>query len=249
MSGGLELHAKEAIFDGAGEILAPGFKNLKAWHYCRKNEEYTIHNFAPDGADGSITGAPVYFETYVAFRSSDAFMTISAGETDSFTWLCAARNNDTLADVAHRPVYMGNYNGSSGASIYVNAVGGGLPAGASNAQAYSAAAVNNARSFAETDVNQFNFYGLTYNAAAPSLLFKNYSENIGDDTPAVLSTDRTGKNGALLRVGAAYGSFGGQSYVSFAGVWDRVLTEEEILAVKAIVAYDLMQETPPLVLA
>ncbi|MCV9960376.1 hypothetical protein OIU34_00555 [Pararhizobium sp. BT-229] len=120
MTGSLVTTARVAAFSNAREIVPPVRRGLVGWYNLQGAQDLALRNLAPAGVGKSATlfGTPTFTGSVMNSQSGVSGIETEHLETNEFTWLWAGYTLDTLVDVAHQPLVMGTFSGSSGASIH-----------------------------------------------------------------------------------------------------------------------------------
>lgn len=252
---GLNLIAKGVKFDSYS-VNAPAFTNALFWHYPRISAVEAVRNFIDGKADGTIIGSPTFTDSYmIADGDAGNYLVTSADETDNFTLMVTAANDDTLATSLDSPGLIGTFNSVSGCSIYIknNANPASNPTEIAG-QCYSGTDQNNTRSLeiaaagAVPPNTDWRVYALTCTASASEMTLYDLTTGGSDTTPALFQTTRD-KNTNKILVGTVYTGFRGKCRIAHAAAWNRALTVAELQAAKTYVAADLASTDTPIILS
>lgn len=209
----------------AKKFLPPVSTALLSWHFLNGSLEKAARNYALNRPDASVVGTPVASANYVSFKSLSNFLQTQHEETTSGTFFLVARTTDTLADVAHRPMFFGTFTSPA-------AAGGGSTFGVSMAATAAASiAANAARG---TSVSDDGSYPATLTTETPSN-WSLYSMTVSNVEGTKLTNETTGAtvtSGAGVnrfrstgkhRIGSGFGTYEGTSDIALWAAYGGIL--------------------------
>jgi hypothetical protein len=215
---------------------------LEGWFNIGLDAARSRRNWAPGKPDATAFGAPIYSAAgHARFQSLASYLQTAALESDDITMMVVARSLDTRADLAHRGVFVSNYQGPAVADAEVNSEGAMLWVnGSSEAvrmQGYRRAAdgsstSNGSSNSVTVDLDSFAcLFGVISGLDAE---IHNMTDATSTDFTHTLPRYRAAQ---ALRIGSAYSGAGGHSDIAHVAIWSRALTEGERTSV-----YEQVQE-------
>jgi hypothetical protein len=218
------------IEPAASRLVLPGTlpAGLQFLHIMTGGLSLALRNWADGMPAASVGGAPAESAGHLDFVSGSSWLQTQMSETADLTFLSVARSLDTLADLAHDPILIGNYAGGG------DLVGVALFQGANNSNM-------NSRSTNGT-VRATNAAGIADGAPGANWACRIGSTGTGLGSavyqmttgvqvvaaPAAGYTARSLTNANKVRIGSGYDTaFKGSSQHVVAAAWNRVLTADE----------------------
>ncbi|WP_339428875.1 hypothetical protein [Pseudomonas taetrolens] len=114
-----------AIDGGMRKFVPPVIRGLQAVHFLSGSISRAIRNYAKGKPDARVIGAPVEAPGYMTFKGLTNFIETQVADANTQTIFRVVRNNDTLVDFDHCPVFDGTYSSGSnlGTMLYGNTSG------------------------------------------------------------------------------------------------------------------------------
>lgn len=184
-------------------------------------------------ADATVVGTPTESDHYLSIQSSANYLQTSILEPTEGTYIAVVKSADTLADSAHRPIWIGDFNGSAAPNATLAEVGVNS---ARMTTAYTVAAV--ASGSTATIVDDSDAWKcLIADFGAAGLAIYDMTAAVSATTAAPGSSTRTTPT-QNLRIGSGVNNtFQGIGDIAFAGILSRRITSDERTTL-----YDLLQD-------
>lgn len=224
-------------FENAREYYLPYQDALQGLILHQGNEEKVLRNLAPANVGSKLLkiGAPDFQGTEMRTLTAVDGIDTLLSETDTFTWIKVMRSTSTQADAANQTMAMGNFNGSSGASIFcINHSVDGPPAARIRGNAYSTA--NNLPTVNVIDITQRKMIVFRCSPTLMQIddLSAGFNGNVVPVGARVLAPSRT------IRDGRSYsGAFQGNCYSSATIVAYSWWPDSALAKTKAFLQYEL----------
>lgn len=195
---------------------------LATWADQRHATRNLAQSVAEDESFLALTGTPTYNAGYVGLQSYNNYITSNTPETEAFTWIAIVKTTEDGLSNATRPVFMGNYNGTSGALLYFLDTSGTKYI---RGQFYDGSNTLRTRVVATTAYTGWNMYALVGSTSAITLYDVT---NGGSQTLSI--TGRTVADRDIL-IGSSYSSAfdGGDMDASLFMILDIAATQPQLV--------------------
>jgi hypothetical protein len=181
--------------------VAPHDDKVKGLWLPRESAVKARRNLAnvPGGArTGVVTGSPSYSAGFASFTSFTDYVQTNEEETSAMTMVIIAKSSAAATTNSTRPTFIGNYDGTSGAMIYLTSAGASLFI---RGQGYDGAGDNKFRVVDVTGtITSWAMYAFVIDATAQTIYDRT---NLTSQTQAI--TGRT-VSSKLLGLGSARSS-------------------------------------------
>lgn len=215
-------------------------EGLKGLWFFNRGVRKSRKNLALGGLDADIFGTPADQGTFIRFKGGANFFQTKVKDTVGLTQIAVIKSPDTMADLAHSPMFVTNYgsgsadgflsSGISGAGIYANLSAANITMSGSRYTTSANTAVTSGGTSIAVDVTVWKMVASRVRADRAQ------RNNLTDGTTTAGNFTSQARVLAAgdFRIGSAYdGQWGGIADVAAVVMYDRFITDAELSAMAA----------------
>lgn len=220
------------------EAYSPAFSadapsGLIGLFFLNGSLEKACRNLADPSKPGVVVGEPVVASGFMQFKSGSNFLNTALFETNDMTIMSACRSLDTLADDAHRPMYVSNFrpisvSGKTSYGVSLYASGTNIISQSRSRENGSGGTTSTPANIASNDNAAWALYCGRVRTDRVELnnLTTNVSAQSAVSQPRWISPEP-------MRIGSSYApAYTGTSEIAVVGIWNRWLENDEVYAME-----------------
>lgn len=218
------------------KYAAPVRRGLEAWHFLNTDLVKAARNYAPGKPNAKVIGEPIIQPNFMQFKSLSNFLQTQVMESAAMTIFAVVRCFDTMADDAHKAMFLGTFRNDAaagggetfGVSMYTN-----NPTSLIGAASKGNTVDNDTASGAGLSNHDFSKFALVVQEVSAGTAPTRITNATTGVTVIGNSTLPRFPSVGLMRIGSGYHQFAGTGEIAFAALYSESLTATEIAAVVA----------------